>query len=175
MSTTRNLLSILALVFVVACAPAPQEPVEAPDTREADEAAIRAAVRDWTAAAEAKDADRFASFYMDDGVLMLEGMPDIHGQSDLREGMTGMMQDPNFSLSFDTDDVEVARSGDMAYETGTYTMTVTDPSTSAPVTERGSYVVVWRKQDDGSWKVAVDAPLSDPSEPTEPAPDEPAG
>jgi ketosteroid isomerase-like protein len=48
-------------------------------------------------------------------------------------------------------------------------MTMTGPD-KKPATERGHYVAVWRKQADGTWKVAVDAPSSDaPEAPSAPA------
>jgi uncharacterized protein (TIGR02246 family) len=153
-------IGALALAGCVAEAPAPAEP---PDTRAADEAAIHAAVKEWSAAAQAKDADEFASFYADDGILMLENAPDAHGIAALREGISGMMQDPNFNLSFAADKVEVARSGDLAYETGSYTRTMSDPE-GRPTTQKGHYVDIWKKDADGGWKVAVDAPVSDPPE-----------
>jgi len=150
-------------LVVAGCAqqPAPQPP----DTRAADEATIRAQVKEWSAAAQAKDAAKFVSFYADDGVVMMAGVPDISGIAAIREGIGGMMKDPRFTLSFGADNVVVARSGDLAYETGTYSLTMTAPN-NKPATEQGHYVVVWRKQADGAWKVAVDAPLSDP--PAEP-------
>ena len=77
-----------------------------------------------------------------------------------------MMEDPHFDLSFATDKVEVARSGDIAYDVGSYALTMSDPE-GKPVTQKGRYVVVWKKATDGTWKVAVDAVVSDP-------PDEPA-
>jgi ketosteroid isomerase-like protein len=64
-------------------------------------------------------------------------------------------------LSFEADTVEVARSGDLAFETGAYSMTLTGPD-KKPATEKGHYVVVWRKGADGAWKVGVDAPISAP-------------
>lgn len=130
----------------------------------ADEAAIRAAVTEWSAAARAEDADAFTSFYADDAVLMLEGSADVSGKSAIREAIGGMMQDPNFALGFTTTNVVVSGSGDVAYETGRYALTMSDASNSnAPATQTGAYVVVWRKQPDNSWKVVVDAPISDPS------------
>jgi uncharacterized protein (TIGR02246 family) len=150
-------------VALVACAGEPPAPVEPPDTRAVEQAAIQAAVEEWSAAAEAKDAETFASFYGEDAVLMMEGAPDIRGRAALGEGITGMMQDPNFALSFAADDIVVARSGDLAYETGTYTMTTSGPE-GDPVTQKGHYVDVWKKNADGEWKVAVDAPVSDPPE-----------
>lgn len=140
--------------------PAPQA-TAAPDTRAADEAALRAHITDWAAAAQAKDASRFVSVYADDAVVMLGNAPDMRGTAAIREGIGGMMQDPAFALSFQPDSVVVARSGDLAYETGPYSMTMTGPD-KKPATEKGHYVVVWRKQAGGDWKVAVDAPISDP-------------
>lgn len=156
----------LVLVLVAAgCAPEPApEPVEPPDTRPADEAAIRGLVEGWSAAAEAKDAEEFASFYAEDGVLMIESAPDLEGRAAILEGIGGMMEDPNFALSFATDDVVVARAGDIAYETGTYSLTMTGEN-GEPSTLGGSYLVVWEKQADGAWKVLYDVPVSDPPAP----------
>jgi len=159
---TSLLVSVLALAGCAqpTQAPAPTPP---PDTRAADEAAIRAAVKEWSASAQAKDADKFTSVYAEDAVVMMEDAPDVSGKAAIGEAMTGMMQDPNFALSFEASKVVVARSGDLAYETGTYTMTMSDAKRK-PATDRGQYVVVWQKQADGAWKVVIDAPVSDPPE-----------
>jgi len=158
--------SLVVMVILGACSqqqpPAPQ-PVEPPDTRAADEAAIRAAAKEWASAAAAKDAEKFASFYAEDATLMLGNAPDFKGATAIREAAGGMMQDANFALSFETTAVQVARSGDMAYELGTYSMTTTNPKTKKAATEKGNYVVVWKKQADGKWKAIVDAPVSDPA------------
>ena len=165
MNALSRTLTLVGAAALVACAgqPAP-EPTPTPDTRAADEAALRATIRDWAAAAQAKDAARFVSFYAEDAVVMMEDAPDISGMPAIREGVPGMMQDPAFALSFEPDNVVVARSGDLAYETGPYSMTMTGPD-KKPATEKGHYVAVWRKQGDGTWKAVVDAPISDPPEP----------
>ncbi len=142
--------------------PAPQM-VEPPDTRAADAEAIHSLVAGWSAAAQARDVEKFLSVYEKDAVLMIEDMPDYRGLDAIREGITGMMSDPLFDLSFSADNVVVARSGDMAYETGTYSMTMSGED-GQPAVEKGSYLVVWRKQADGSWKVVADVPVSDPPE-----------
>ena len=142
-------------------------PPAPPDTRAADEAVLRATIKEWAATAQAKDAAKFISFYTDDAVVMLANAHDMTGLPAIREGVPAMMQDPAFALSFEPDHVVVARSGDLAYETGPYSMTMTGPD-QKPATEKGHYVAVWRKQGDGTWKVAVDAPSSDP--PAAPAP-----
>jgi uncharacterized protein (TIGR02246 family) len=165
MSTVIRALPLIATLTVAACTTPPPAPPAQPappaDTRAADEATIRAAIRDWSAAAKAKDAAKFVSFYAPDAVLMIEDAPDMRGIEALRTGVTAMMQDPNFALSFEADTVVVARSSDVAYETGTYAMTMTGPH-KKPATENGHYVVVWQKQADNTWKVVRDNPVSDP-------------
>ena len=157
-SRSGLLLSILTLAGCAQQAPAPTPP---PDTRAADEATIHAAVKEWSASAQAKDPDKFTSVYAEDATVMMEGVPDITGKAAIREAIGGMMQDPNFALAFAAKQVVVARSGDLAYETGTYSMTMSDAK-KKPATSQGNYVVVWRKQADGTWQVVVDAPISDP-------------
>ena len=157
----RNRGRFGVLIVALAVAGCTRQPAAAPDTRAADEATIRANVKEWSAAAQAKDVQKFASFYAADGVIMLEDAPDISGMAAIREALSGMMQDPNFALSFEADNVVVARAGDLAYETGAYSMTMTGPD-NKPAAEQGHYVVVWRKQADGAWKVALDVPVSDP-------------
>jgi len=165
----RSVAFVAAAVAFAACtqqqSPVPSAP---PDTRAADEAALRTLIEQWSASAQAKDAAAFASYYADDAVVMLANAPDLSGGPAIREGIAGMMQDPAFALSFEADRVVVARAGDLAYETGTYALTMTGPD-EKPAPEKGRYVVVWRKQPDGAWKVVVDAPVSDPSE-ASPAP-----
>ena len=154
---------LLSLVTLAACtqqAPAPTPP---PDTRAADEDAIHALVKVWSGAAQSKDPAKFTAVYAEDATVMMEGMADVSGKAAIKEAITGMMSDPNFALSFAADKVVVARSGDLAYETGTYTMTMSDAK-KKPATQSGHYVVVWRKEADGSWKAFRDAPVSNPPE-----------
>jgi uncharacterized protein (TIGR02246 family) len=157
MSRLAQSACFAAMFLVAACA---RPPVEPPDTRAADEATIRTQVGQWSAAAQAKDPEKSASFFAPDAVLLLERAPDLHGVATLREGFGHMMEDPNFALSFTPDNVVAARSGDLTYETGSYAITMTGPG-GRPGTEKGHYVFVWQKQADGSWKVVVDAPVSD--------------
>jgi len=154
---------LVGAVALAGCAQPQAPPAAPPDTRAADEAAIHAAVKEWSAAAQAKDVEKFTSFYAEDAVVMLEAAPDVSGLAAIREALGGMMQDPNFALSFEADQVVVARSGDLAYEAGTYSMTLSDAK-KWPATQKGHYLVVWQKQADGTWKAVRDAPISDPPE-----------
>jgi hypothetical protein len=76
------LAALLAMNFVVACStPKPAQP---PDTRVADEAAIRAAVIDWSKAAQAKDVNKAVSFYADDAMQFADKGPLVKGKDNIR-------------------------------------------------------------------------------------------
>ena len=75
---------------------------------------------------------------------------------DRRKELQGLINDPNMKLTFAADRVQVAESGDLAYSRGHFAITTTDPKTSKPVDSQGSYLTVYKKQADGSWKAAED-------------------
>jgi uncharacterized protein (TIGR02246 family) len=153
---------LAAALLTLGCSQTP--PAEPADTRAQDEMAIRDAAKAWAAAAQAKDPDKFVSFYTDDAVLMLADAPETSGKAALHDAIAMFMKDPAFALSFETTSVEVARSGDMAYELSTFSFTSTDEKTKKPVTGKGHGIALWKKQADGSWKVRVDVPVSGPPE-----------
>jgi uncharacterized protein (TIGR02246 family) len=159
---SKRLIVLVSLAMAGCAAPPPPEPAAPPDTRAADEAAIRAAAKEWEAAGQAKDVSKFASFYAEQASVLMEDAPDVSGSpTQIAEVMGGMMKDPNFALTFTPTQVVVARSGDLAYDMGTYTLTLTGPD-KKPAPESGHYVTVWQKNAEGVWKVVIDAPISDP-------------
>jgi len=142
------------------CTTTPQQPAApaAVDTRAADEAAIRAVDAAWTKAAESKDPPGATAPYADTAVLMAPGAPISTGKEAIVKGLTGMMTDKNFHLTFAPIKIEVSKSGDLAYELGDYELTLSNKG--KPFTTKAKYVVVWGKQSDGTWKVLVDAPTT---------------
>ncbi len=132
-----------------------RQPPAAPDTRAEDEAAIRAASRDWSNAASGRDLEKAVSFYADDATYNPPGAPLAAGKNAIRKQWTQVMAMPGVDLRWATSKVEVARSGDLAYDTGAYTLTK-DDANGKQATTKGKYVVVWKKQADGKWKVIED-------------------
>lgn len=130
-----------------------------PDTRAADERAIRDTEAQWSKAA-AKGVDAFVSFYADDAVALPPNAPISTSKESTRAALRPMFEAPGFSLTFEASKVEVARSGDIGYSYGTYSMTMNDPK-GAPTNDKGKYVTVYRKQADGKWKAIVDTFNSD--------------
>lgn len=148
-----SLIPIVALALgIAACNQAPQTS----DTHDADVQAIKDNEAQWNKDFQAKDADRLVAHYTDDAVLMSPGAPPMIGKDAITAGLKQMVSDNALSLNFSADRVEVAKSGDMGYTQGTYTMTMTDPATQKPINDKGSYVTVYKKAADGSWKAVSD-------------------
>ena len=124
------------------------------DTRADDEAAIRAATREWNAAEASKDLEKCISFYADDGERFATGSPAIRGAVALRNEWRKYLSSPG-TFQWKTSKVEVSSSGDLAYETGRFVLKTVDKN-GQPTTTNGKYVCVWKKQADGKWKVVAD-------------------
>jgi uncharacterized protein (TIGR02246 family) len=149
----RGLLFVLLLLlFTFAC----QTQTSADtDTRAADEATLRKLDDDWSKAAAAKDVEKTASFYSDDALVMPPNSPVLKGKDAAREMWKSMFAVPGFGGGWKATTVEVAKSGDLGYTTGPYEITETDAN-GKPMTDKGKYLAVWKKQADGSWKCVAD-------------------
>lgn len=120
-----------------------------------DEAAIRETAASWSEAAGAKNLDKCVSFYTDDASVLPFNAPIATGEDQIRKVWAQLMSNPGYSLHFGPTKVEVAQSADLAYEIGTFDLTLAD-QTGKSAAIRGKYVVAWRKQANGEWKAAAD-------------------
>lgn len=146
-------VSALALGACQKAAPAKSEST-------ADTAAIAASIKQmeagWSAEMAQKDAAKWLAHYTPDATLIMPMSPVLRGMDAIKPAAAATFADPNFSLTFVSDNVKVAKSGEMAVSTGSFKATATDPATKKPGTLNGSYITVYEKQADGSWKVSYD-------------------
>jgi uncharacterized protein (TIGR02246 family) len=164
-------IGVLLVVLLLSISAACQRGTTLADTRSADEATLKNLDAEWSKAAGAKDVEKTASYYADDALVLPPNMPAIQGKASARSMWQGMFTVPGFGGGWKVTKVEVARSGDLAYVTGSYELSESDPG-GKPSTDKGKYLEVWKKQADGNWKCIVDMFNSDlPS--LEPAPDKP--
>jgi uncharacterized protein (TIGR02246 family) len=123
--------------------------------------AVRAVETAWVRDIATKDVEKFASYYADDATVLMPNTPLIAGKDKVKAALKPMLADPNFALTFQPTRIEPSRGGDLVYAIGTYAMTVSDAIDKTPVTDKGKYVTIYRKQADGSWKAVVDMINSD--------------
>lgn len=109
----------------------------------------------FSRALERGDAEAMAAAYVDDAVLVPPGGRMVAGRDSIRVFWTP--RNPDFRTlahSLTTDRLEVV--GDVAVEVGTWRqegrLRDEEPRESA-----GRYLVVWRRQPDGAWKMQFDS------------------
>jgi uncharacterized protein (TIGR02246 family) len=120
-----------------------------------DEQRLRALDKAWSAAAASKDAARTAAFYAEDGSLLPFNAPIVNGKAKIQETWAALMAKPGFALHFEPTRIVVSKSHDMAYDVGTFELTMNDDK-GKPATLVGKFLVAWQKQKSGEWKVAAD-------------------
>ena len=87
-------------------------------------------------------------------VGMFHGQPNVVGpEADL--ALTKIqVADPAAKVTVSNAVVDVASAGDMAVYRATYAYTYTNPTTHQPGVENGNWVLGYKVQPDGSWKLA---------------------
>jgi uncharacterized protein (TIGR02246 family) len=156
--SSLSLLVLAAVVTALASCGTAQPPAPAPtaDTRAQDESAIRATAEEWGQAIANKDLDQTLSYYAEDAWVYPQNAPIAKTADERRSVWGAFFAMPGASdMRGDITRVEVARSGDLAVEYGTFAMTMNDKS-GKPTTENEKYIVAWRKQADGKWRVIAD-------------------
>ena len=128
--------------------------------------ALLALDREWSQTTT--DLNKFLSYYAADASVYPQGMPIATGSDAIRDAMTKMTSMPGFALQWSATKAEVSASGDLGYTTGAFQMTMNDAA-GKPLSEKGKYVTVWKKQSNGQWKVADDIFNAD-APPPPPAP-----
>jgi uncharacterized protein (TIGR02246 family) len=162
MLRNTSLIGCLAFVALTAgCTNAPTPPPTPPDTRAADVQTVKDVEAAWIKDMATKDVDKWVSYFAEDGCGLYPGTAILEGKAALKAAMAPYFSDPHFSTSFQSTRVVASKGGDMVYSQGTYTMTMTNPKTKKPMTDKGKYLTIYAKQADGSWKAVADTFNSD--------------
>jgi uncharacterized protein (TIGR02246 family) len=147
------------------------------DTRAADERAIRAEDAAGLKAAQARDVNGAVANYADDASWFPPNAPIAKGKDAIRAGWGALLASPGLTIDWQITKLEVARSGDLAYILYVYQMSMQGPN-GKPIEDHGKDMAVWKKQQDGTWKMVADtfnsdvaiAPSSNKSDRTAPKP-----
>jgi uncharacterized protein (TIGR02246 family) len=158
----RALVAVAGALALAACAGPPAGPKVDPA---ADEAAVRAVNPAWFKAYNAGDGASVAALYADDALLSPPGVPAARGGAAIREFFAqDVAASKAAGLSFAADpSTDVGISGDLAWETGRFTVNAADGST----VDTGKFTTVMARRD-GGWKIIRDTWNSDAPPPVAP-------
>jgi len=126
----------------------------------ADTDAVKKVETDLLAAIESKDVAKAKALYAADAVMALPMDPPFKGAAAIGAEYDEFAKDP--AGKFDATNESTVVGADMAYSQGTYTVTYTNSETKKVENGQGYYVIVYRKQPDGSWKVVQDLSVPTP-------------
>jgi ketosteroid isomerase-like protein len=114
----------------------------------------------WAKAAAAKNVEQTIAFYSDDAIVLPPNATSAATKEAVRNVWKEMFASPGFVITWKPARVQLAKSGDMGWVSGTYEVTMNDGS-GKPSNDRGKYLEVWEKQTDGNWKCRADMWNSD--------------
>src|SRR5688572_11549611 len=140
----RSALIAMALIAVAASAES--------QSRQRDEAAIRALSDQWQRDIAAQNVDAVVALFTPDAQVMMSHSPVVTGSTALRGLWADVAKTPGLNLSWTPTKIEVV-SPTRAIEHGTYTDSWDTPQ--GRQSDAGTYVTIWHKIN-GKWRVALD-------------------
>ena len=158
MTPHRPLLCMTSFAFVIlsACGQPPAPPA-APSFGQEDQAAIRATTDAALAIANgSQDWDEYvAVYYAPDATVLPPNAEAVHGRAAISAFLAAFPPITTFTAEM----VTVEGNGDLAYVHGRYHLDMSTPD--GPQADDGKYIEVWKRQADGSWKIAYEIFNSD--------------
>lgn len=123
---------------------------------DADVQAIETTYRAWVEATNEKNIETWSSFLANSPYFSPADSPPLTSREAVLAYYEKSFSDPWFSLDCEQLEVQVAKSGDMAWSRGKCEATYTTPDGSEG---RGSsqWIKVWTKYPDGSWKCRINS------------------
>lgn len=102
-----------------------------------------------------KQLEPILKFYSPDAIFLQPTGERIAGSAALRTLFQTIMASFNSDLTLHSLNLET--SGDLAYDSGDFQETLTVIATGATITSKGSYIIIFKRQPNGSWKIIQQA------------------
>ncbi len=138
-----------AALFAAGCA---SQPATGGELSADDRAALERIAETDAAIVLARDWEALTSRFAEDAVRMPPNAPEIHGRAAIRQSVE--MMPPIRSFSFRMTSLD--GNGSIAYMRGQWSYTLEPPGGEA-VVDSGKILIVFEKQEDGSWLTVTDA------------------
>jgi ketosteroid isomerase-like protein len=105
----------------------------------------------WVQALHTKQLEPILKFYASDAVFLQPTGERITGSAALRTLFQTIMATFNSDLSLHSQNLET--SGDLAYDSGDFEESLTTIATGAKIISKGSYIIIFKRQPNGSWQI----------------------
>jgi len=105
----------------------------------------------WVQDLRTKQLEPILKFYAADAVFLQPTGERITGSAALRSLFQTIMATFNSDLTLHSQNLET--SGDLAYDSGDFEETLTTIATGAKIMAKGSYVMIFKRQPNGSWQI----------------------
>ncbi len=151
-------LATFALVIVLATSATAQVKASSPR----DE--IEAALVTFAAAFNKGDDAAVAGHYAQDGAVLPPDAARVDGRANIQKFWKGAIDAGLADLTLKA--IEVQGSGDIAFEVGEVSYSAPDKA-GARSTATGKYIVVWKKEADGVWRLYRDIWNANPAKPAQ--------
>jgi ketosteroid isomerase-like protein len=103
------------------------------------------------------DQETIWKYYSEDVISMPSYQPMTKGIEACKKSSQQMMESGTKITAFKSTNTDLLVSGDFVVDIGTYEITLTMPQMGdMPYSDKGKYMTIWEKQDDGSLKVKVE-------------------
>jgi ketosteroid isomerase-like protein len=122
--------------------------------------ALRAADAAWLKAFQTRDLKKAAAFVDAQGSMMPPNAPVATGRTAAAKLIAAGFELRDYRLAWHPNKAGAARSGEMGYTSGRYKVRFRDAS-GKMIFDNGKYLLVWRRQATGEWKVLFDMNNSD--------------
>jgi len=118
---------------------------------------------EWSEVSSAgKDADKIASFWSDDAMVVFPGQPTVEGKAAIRAFVATSLATPGFSIRWHSEKPELSPDGKLAYMHSTTEMTIPGAD-GKPMAVHLRGLTVWRMEPDGQWRCVADIANEAPS------------
>jgi uncharacterized protein (TIGR02246 family) len=125
------------------------------------QAALKADEAKWNDQFKSKDMEGLLSHYADEAFFVAPGVPGAKGSTEIRKAYSEALSDNYFNISFASDTIDT--SGDLAYARGHFSEKYQDRKSGKIISDSGTYLTIYKKQEDGSWKAIEDFAAADPA------------
>ena len=105
----------------------------------------------WVQDLRTKQLEPILKFYAPDAVFLQPTGERITGSTALRTLFQTIMATFSSDLTLHSQNLET--SGDLAYDSGDFQETLTTIATGAKITAKGSYIIIFKRQQNGRWQI----------------------